>query len=111
MSVSVTLDADAAGRDVAGDRFIRRGTVNIGTYATGGVAVTKATFDLWHSLVDLRLDSSAGYLPRYDLANLKIMVYDQKDPAAAGGADIALPEVGNGVDLSAVNFRFRAEGK
>jgi len=40
-----------------------------------------------------------------------VKIYDQKDPAAAGGADIALPEVGNAVSLAAVNFRFEAKGK
>ncbi len=34
--------------------------------------------------------------------DVKIEAYRQKDPAAAGGADIPLPEVTAAVDLSAV---------
>jgi hypothetical protein len=34
----------------------------------------------------------------------KLKIYRQKDPAAAGGADIPLPEVANAVDLSGVTF-------
>lgn len=111
MAVTVALDTGAEGRDVEGDRAIRRGTITLNTYATGGVAVAKADFDLWHSLVDLRVDTSAGYLFEWDKTNAKVKAYRQKDPAAAGGADIALPEVANAADLSLILPRFRAEGK
>jgi len=111
MAVVVTFDSGHAGRDKAFPREVRRGTIALGTYATNGVAVTKATFDLWHSLADLRVDPAGGYVPRFDLANSKVLVYDQKDPAAAGGADIPLPEVANNTDLSGTSFRFVATGK
>lgn len=109
MAASVTIDKPG-GRTASGSRFVREGTINLATYATNGVAVTKALFDLPVDLTDLNIRPSAGYMPEFDKTNLKVKVYQQKDPAAAGGADIALPEVGNNTDLSAVNFRFRAEG-
>jgi len=107
MAATATLTT-TTGRSAAGTRYLREGTLNLGTYATGGIAVTKATFDLWHSLVDLEVRPSGGYVPEY--VGGKVKVYDQKDPAASGGADIPLPEVANATDLSAVNFPFRAEG-
>lgn len=110
MSATATLDSGQAGRDWMGGRFVRRGTLNLGTYASGGVAVDRTTFSLDHSLVDLDVKSASGYIARWDKPTAKVMVYDQKDPAASGGADIALPEVG-AVDLSAVLFRFTAIGK
>jgi hypothetical protein len=111
MAATFTLDSGRDGRAVAGDRFIRRGSGNVGTYATNGVAVTKANFDLPVSLTHLEVDSSGGYIFEFDKANSKIKAYRQKDPAAAGGADIPLPEVANAVDLSSITPRFRAEGR
>lgn len=74
---------------------------NAGTYATGGVAVdTTGDIEWTHAIVQ----PTAGYVGEYDPSTKKVKVYRQKDPAAAGGADIALPEVANSVDLSAVNF-------
>ena len=46
----------------------------------------------------------------WDKANAKVLAYRQKDPAAAGGADIPLPEVANAVDMSAVTFNWVAYG-
>ena len=111
MAVVVTFDSAATGRGAAGDRAVRRGTITLGTYATGGVAVTKATFDLWHSLDHVDLNPAGGYVCEWIKSSGLVKVYDQKDPAAVGGADIPLPEVGNGVDISGTSFRFRAEGK
>jgi hypothetical protein len=44
---------------------------------------------------------SGGYVFQYDYTNKKILVFEQTDPAAAGGADVALVEVDNTQDLSA----------
>src|SRR4051794_25470225 len=109
MAATITMDAGQDGRSASGDRFIRRGTINLGTYASGGIAVTKASFDLPVSLDDLRVDSAGGYVFRWDKTNAKVMAYIGKDPAAAGGADVVLQEVGS-VDISAAIARFRAEG-
>lgn len=111
MAFAVAIDAGPDGRFVTGDRQIRTGTISLGTYATNGVAVTKANFDLPVVLNHLEVDPSAGYLFEFDKTNSKVKAFRQKDPAAAGGADIALPEVANAVDLSAVLSRFRASGK
>jgi hypothetical protein len=51
-----------------------------------------------------------GYVTSWDQANQKLKIFRQRDPAAAGGSDIALPEVTNGVDLSGVTFQFIAVG-
>jgi len=37
-----------------------------------------------------------GYVYKYDRTNHKLLMYQQKDPADSGGADIALPELGTG---------------
>jgi hypothetical protein len=110
MAATATLDAQPDGRSVSGSSFIRQGTLSLGVYATGGVAVSRTTFDLPCSLRDLRVDSAGGYVFAWDRTNAKVLAYRQKDPAAAGGADIALPEVGDTVDISAVSARFRATG-
>lgn len=110
MALTVTLDTAPLGRSVAGNKQIRRGTITFdSSYATGGEAITAALLEL-NIVEDLRVDPSAGYVFEWDKTNAKIKAYRQKDPAAAGGADIALPEVANAVDLSLVAPRFRAEG-
>lgn len=106
MAVTVTFDAAPDGRAVAGDRAIRRGKLNVGTYTSGGIAVTKASFDLPVTLNDVYLQSSGGYEATFDKTNSKIMVYEQSD------SDNAVPLVeSDAVDLSATEFRFRAEGR
>lgn len=109
MAVVTTIDSD--GRGVSGDQYVRRGAITLGTYATGGVAVTKSTFSLAVKLNDLRIDPSGGYVPRWDKTNGKVMVYVTKDPGAVGGADVVMQELANAVDISATSFRFKVEGK
>lgn len=92
-----------------GNRRQTTGTGNLGTYATNGVAITAAQVGLG-VLEQLIVSPAAGYVFEWDKTNGKIKAYDQKDPAAAGGADIALPEVGNAVNLAAITFRFQATG-
>lgn len=111
MAATITLDAGEAGRRARGGEYVRRGKLNLGTYATGGVAVTRGDFDLPVEIRDLTVRPAAGYVFEFDKANSKILAYRQKDPAAAGGADIPLPEVGNSVNLAAVEPRFEAVGK
>lgn len=107
MSATITIDE----RYVQGSRFVRDGSGNLGTYATNGVAVTPTSFELPSTIRSLQIQSAGGYVFEWDKTNAKIKAYRQKDPAAAGGADIALPEVANGVDLSSISFRFRVEGR
>lgn len=111
MASTVTIDAQPAGRVTSGNTRMRRGTINLGVYATGGVAITAAQFELYVAMEDLDIAPSGGYVFEYLPATLKVKAYDQKDPAAAGGADIPLPEVGNAVDISAIVTRFVATGR
>lgn len=97
-----------------GDRYMSLYKVSLGSYATNGVAVTPANLGFASTTDDqfhVDVQGSSGYVAEYDHTNQKIKAYRQKDPAAAGGADIALPEVGNGVDLSGVTFRVAAYGR
>jgi hypothetical protein len=107
--LAVTFDAQPAGRSTMFPRKIRRGTISLGTYATNGIAVTPKNLELIR-IDDIDIQPSAGYVFEYLPATGKVKAYRQKDPAAAGGADIPLPEVANAVDISAVTARFRAEG-
>lgn len=110
MASTITLDTGQKGRGVAGDKYIRRGSGNLGVYATNGVVVTPAQFELAGEIHDLDLGTPAGYTLEWVPSTGKIKAYRQKDPGSAGGADVPLVEVANAVDLSAVPFRFRAEG-
>lgn len=74
-TATITLDSNEAGRDVAGDRYIRRGTISLNTYATGGVAVAKGDFDLWVTLTELRVDPVSGYTFVWDKTNAKVLAY------------------------------------
>lgn len=106
MASTVTFDSGQDGRGAAGDKFVRRGTLNLGTYATNGIALTKAQLELPVNISHLDIGSSAGYVAEWDKTNGKVKVFIDKTPAAA----TALAEVGNAVDLSAINFRFLAMG-
>lgn len=110
MAVSVTFDSKSKGSFFSGSEKVRRGTISLNTYATNGIAIAASDLRL-RSLDHLDIGVSGGILAEWDKANGKIKAYRQKDPAAAGGADIALPEVTNAVDLSAITFRFQALGK
>jgi len=80
--------------------------VVVGTYATGGLAFTAGDFEMAAiKFVCFGGPSTGGYIPVWDRANGKLMVFITKDPGAAGGANVVLQEVGNGVDLSAVKFQ------
>lgn len=115
MASTVTIDNGQTGRGGQGDVFVRRGTLNLGIYATGGVSVTKQQLELPVEVVDVDVQPSAGIIFETIKGTggqtFTIKAYRQKDPAAAGGADIALPEVTNAVDLSAVVPRFEAKGR
>lgn len=101
MAITVTVKHRLRGRAT--------GTLNLGTYATGGVAVTPAKFG-FETLTSLAVQPAGGYVFEWDEANAKIKAYRQKDPAATGGADIALPQVANSTDLSSVVAHFDASG-
>lgn len=108
-ALAVTFDAQPAGRSTMFPRKVRRGAVSLGTYATNGVAITARNLELAR-LDELDVAPSGGYVFEYVPSTGKIKAFRQKDPAAAGGADIPLPEVANAVDLSAITPRFFASG-
>lgn len=54
--------------------------------------------------------TAAGYTTWFDASKQVLHFYRQKDPGATGGADIALPEVANTTDLSAVVVDYVAWG-
>lgn len=83
------------------------GTVNLGAYATGGVAVTGVQVGCPESLVQLIVHPSAGYVFEYVPSSGKVKAY-YEDGAASGKE--ALPEVNASVDLSGVNPQFTAFG-
>lgn len=76
------------------------------SYANGGEVVDASG----NAVFDLLFAQAPGYVCSFDPSTQKMTVYRQKDPGNAGGADIALVEVANAVDLSAVPFRFLAVG-
>src|SRR4051812_4644292 len=73
------------------------------SYPTGG-EVIDATGNT--RFKKLQTGAAGGYVTSFDPATQKLKIFRQKDPAAAGGADIALPEVANTTDLSGVTFGF-----
>lgn len=84
-------------------RLLRGNLAFSSSYATNGDTIDWPG-DLNIPDGGVQLSSSAGgYVFEYDGANQKVKAFRQKDPAAAGGADIALPEVANAVNLSAVS--------
>lgn len=92
-----------------GNRRMTRGTGNLGNpYASGGIAVSAAQVGLG-LINEMVIMPAGGYVFEYVPSTGKVKAYDQKDPAAAGGADIPLPEVG-AIDLSGITFRFMAIG-
>jgi hypothetical protein len=83
------------------------------SYATGGEALTAADLGLKQPLFVQAIQKTVGTTIRvfqYDLANSKILAFQQTDPAAVGGADVPLKEVASTTDLSAITVRVRALG-
>jgi hypothetical protein len=69
------------------------------SYLNGGEPLDLAAN---RNLKRVLLQPTSGYVFEWDKANQAVKVYRQKDPGNAGGADIALVEVANAVDLSAL---------
>jgi hypothetical protein len=85
------------------------GELSPGVYATNGVAIAIAAPEKFEKIQQLFVQLP-GYTCSWDRSNQKLKVFRQKDPGNAGGADIALPEVGDTVDLAAVSGSFIATG-
>lgn len=99
--------------DAGGNRTEYLGTIAAtGTYTTAGDTVDATAnerFAWLHAQGGGTTATGLGYVFNWNAATQKLVALRQKDPAAAGGADIALPEVGNGTDLTALTaVPFRA---
>jgi hypothetical protein len=94
---------------VVGDEREVRGTVAFdASYPTGGEAFSKSAIGLPATIADIRFDPSAGYVPVYDYANDKVLVYWGDNNNASDGP---LVEVASTTDLSALTaVRFTARG-
>lgn len=80
------------------------------SYATGGESLVASDVNL-NTIDFVIVEPKGGYVFSYDYTNAKIQAYRTKDPAAAGGADIPLPEVANAVDLSLIVTRALVVGR
>lgn len=80
------------------------------SYTTNGMPFTAADANL-KNILWCSVAPAGGYVFEYDYTNSKIIAYRQKDPAAAGGADIPLPQVANGIDLSLIITRAHVIGE
>lgn len=98
-----------SGPYTTGDRWVTVTSVNLGTYATGGFNLSRATLG-FASTADPEFDvdarSAGGYVFSYDHTNSKLLAYRQT------AATSALIEVPNTTDLSSVTgVRVKATGK
>lgn len=106
--MAATLTVEGFGSVGEGNLVLAVGDITIGTYATGGVAAAINSGGLKaERIADIKCHGG-GYVSEWLKSSQLLKVYRQKDPANAGGADIALPEVGNGVDLSGQTWTFTA---
>lgn len=71
------------------------------SYPTGGLPVTAGNFGYPGGTIQFVVVSSkSGYVFSFDYAGLKLLAYQQTDPAAAGGANVPLVQVSNTTNLS-----------
>ena len=86
----------------SGNKYRTHGTMNLGTYAAGGVAITARNLGL--SVIEvLNITGAGGYVFEFDRSNLKIKAYE------AGADSAALDEVGS-TDISAAEAEWEASG-
>lgn len=93
MAATITLVGDMIS---LGNRRMSTGTGNLGTYSSGGVAVTPNKFGLGE-ISNLSIASAGGYVFRYSASAGKILAYQSDD------AVDPLDEVGS-TDISAAVF-------
>ena len=98
MAATITV----SDKGVNGNKRSNSGTGNLGTYATGGIAV--GANDCGLSVMDeLDVQPAGGYVFEWDKTNGKVKAY------LSGTAGAVLNQVG-AVDLSGVTFRWSARG-
>lgn len=72
MASTLTIDT-ADGRYVQGSRLVRKGSGNLGTYATGGIAITAAQLEFPGTIGDFEVSGNpSGYNFEWDKTNSKI---------------------------------------
>lgn len=98
MASTVTPDS---GKPYRGHVF---GTLNLGTYATGGVAVTPQQFGFNATLEHLDVAQSAGTVFEWVASSNKVKAFQN----AAGAGPLA--EVANATNLGSITPRFLAIG-
>jgi len=107
MAATVTIEERIS---IGGTDYLYLGFITMdNSYASGGEvidATNGATTAGPAKFKKLIPAATAGYVPEFIGSSQKLKMFRQKDPAAAGGADIALPEVAGSVDLSAVVVPF-----
>jgi hypothetical protein len=104
MPLTPTLDPQPHGHAAHHPLFLRQGALSLGTYATGGVAVSSAQLDFPadFQIVWLDVGSAGGYVFTWDKTNGKVLAYRQNNTTGP------LVEVPNATDLSGVSARFQA---
>ena len=86
------------------------------SYPTGGEAITASDFGLTRLIACVPLgpaiksDVTDAVAVAWNPATGKLATYRQKDPADAGGADIALPEVADTTNLASYSVHVLAIG-
>lgn len=102
MASTITLTGDWLVS--VGNRKQTKGTGNLGTYATAGIAVTPAQLGLGQ-IDSLIINPAGGYVFTYSPSAGKVLAY--WTGASASGV---LAEVDTNTNLAAVTFTFLAEG-
>lgn len=114
MASTVTLDGGQTGRGNQGDVFVRRGVLNLGAYATGGVAVTKGQLELPVQILDLDIQPSSGYtfeaIAVAGGGSFTVKAY-YDNAAGAYAQNVPEGEVTNAANLVAITPRFEAKGR
>lgn len=86
------------------NRSKKSGTLNLGSYATGGVAVNAATFGHPSTLERVHVAPAAGFVFEYVPATGKVKAYNPY------GLGEAMTEVANATNLGAINAPFKSSG-
>lgn len=104
----MSLTASAGLPIAAADIGIVSGTLNLGTYATGGVSISGAQVKCPTNLLVLDVAHSGGYVFEYVPTGATGGVV--KAYATGSGSGSALSEVANSTNLGSANPRFVAFG-
>ncbi len=88
-------------------REFMTGTIAIaaGDYTAGGIGLAFRTLADWKGTNEpdfVKVVGISGYFYEWDRANKKLIIRQQRDPAAAGGADIPFTELAGAAMPTAV---------